>query len=309
MAQFNYQTYESIIAKAQNNPESSNGTSKISYFKLGENEEALIRINISSVDQIPFATIHKPIFGKQYTGLSNPYAGISCFNELGSYSVDACPLCRAVANGHPIIGKAEKKCFIPMLVAYKDKATGQWSAPVATVWERAAGFAREIATKLQNYGDLTKVLFKITRVGSGKETRYSLDYAIPTVFKPELIPEDFSAFANFKINKHSYWELTKEQIEDYLATGEFHVSNEATKAQSNVVTQQPAQYNTSTAAYGAPYQPAQPMPAQPTPAYQPTQMTAGPAFTTQPMPTQQNFQPQQPASEPVRNFNASKFSF
>ena len=108
MAQFNYQTYESIIAKAQNNPESSNGTSKISYFKLGENEEALIRINISSVDQIPFATIHKPIFGKQYTGLSNPYAGISCFNELGSYSADVCPLCRAVANGHPIIGKAEK---------------------------------------------------------------------------------------------------------------------------------------------------------------------------------------------------------
>ena len=39
MAQFNYQTYESIIAKAQNNPESSNGTSKISYFKLGENEQ------------------------------------------------------------------------------------------------------------------------------------------------------------------------------------------------------------------------------------------------------------------------------
>ena len=307
MAQFNYQTYESIIAKAQNNPESSNGTSKISYFKLGENEEALIRINISSVDQIPFATIHKPIFGKQYTGLSNPYAGISCFNELGSYSVDACPLCRAVANGHPIIGKAEKKCFIPMLVAYKDKATGQWSAPVATVWERAAGFAREIATKLQNYGDLTKVLFKITRVGSGKETRYSLDYAIPTVFKPELIPEDFSAFANFKINKHSYWELTKEQIEDYLATGEFHVSNEATKAQSNVVTQQPAQYNaptTASTAFGAPYQPA-----QPTPVYQPAQMVSGPAFTTQPMPTQQNFQPQQPTAEPVRNFNASKFSF
>lgn len=307
MAQFNYQTYESIIAKAQNNPESSNGTSKISYFKLGENEEALVRINISSVDQIPFATIHKPVFGKQYAGLSNPYAGISCFNELGSYSADVCPLCRAVANGHPIIGKAEKKCFIPMLVSYKDKTTGQWSAPVATVWERTAGFSREIATKLQNYGDLTKVLFKMTRVGSGKETRYALDYAIPTVFKPELIPEDFSAFANFKINKHSYWELTKEQIEDYLATGEFHVSNEATKAQGNTAMQQPAQYNapTPTTAYGAPYQPAQPT----APAYQPTQTVSGPAFTAQPTPTQPNFQPQQPAAEPVRNFNASKFSF
>lgn len=307
MAQFNYQTYESIIAKAQNNPESSNGTSKISYFKLGENEEALVRINISSVDQIPFATIHKPTFGKQYAGLSNPYAGISCFNELGSYSVDACPLCRAVANGHPIIGKAEKKCFIPMLVAYKDKATGQWSAPVATVWERAAGFAREIATKLQNYGDLTKVLFKMTRVGSGKETRYTLDYAIPTVFKPELIPEDFSAFANFKINKHSYWELTKEQIEDYLATGEFHVSNEATKAQGSAVTQQSAQYNAPTTAYGAPYQPVQPTPV--TPAYQSAQPVSGPAFTAQPAFAQQNFQSQQPTAESVRNFNASKFSF
>ena len=77
--------------------------------------------------------------------------------------------------------------------------------------------------------------------------------------------------------------------------------------QSNVVTQQPAQYNaptTASTAFGAPYQPA-----QPTPAYQPAQMVSGPAFTTQPMPTQQNFQPQQPAAEPVRNFNASKFSF
>ena len=70
--------------------------------------------------------------------------------------------------------------------------------------------------------------------------------------------------------------------------------------------QQPTQYNapTATAAFGAPYQPA-----QPTPAYQPAQMASGPAFTAQPMPAQQNFQSQQPTAEPARNFNASKFSF
>lgn len=221
MAQFNYQDYESVVAKAQTSGGDGN-SQKIGYFKLADGEEALVRINVSSVDQILFATVHKPIFGRKYEGLSNAYAGISCHNELGSYS-DNCPLCKAVAAKHPVIGKAEKKCFIPMLVSYKDQASGQWSEPVAVVWERPASYAREIATKLQNYGDLTQVLLKMTRVGGGKETRYSLDYAVPTIFKPEMIPADFSIFDNFKVNKHSYWELTKEEIDDYLRTGEFHV--------------------------------------------------------------------------------------
>ena len=61
----------------------------------------------------------------------------------------------------------------------------------------------------------------ISRTGSGQDTQYSLDYAVPAVYKPERIPEDFSAFDNFKINKHSYFEVTAEDIETYLATGSF----------------------------------------------------------------------------------------
>ena len=108
-----------------------------------------------------------------------------------------------------------------MLVSYQGAATGAGSEVQPVVWERPAGFARELATKLQNYGDLTQNMLLISRTGSGQDTKYSLDYAVPAVYKPERIPEDFSAFDNFKINKHSYFEVTAEDIETYLATVSF----------------------------------------------------------------------------------------
>ena len=314
MAQFNYQSYESVVANAQNNFSDSGDRPKIGYFKLGMNEEALVRINISSVDQIQMATIHKPVFGKKFEGLPNPFAGISCFNELGHYDAAGCPLCAAVDAKHPVIDRAAKKCFIPMLVSYKDATTGQWSAPSAVVWERPAGFAREIAVKLQNYGDLTKVLLKMSRVGSGKDTKYTLDYAVPTVFKPELIPEDFSAFNGWQANKANYWELTADQINDYLATGSFHM--ETTKAPEHAATVQSvaqqymAQQPQVTPAPVAPIQPTFTAPAQQAPYGAPYV----PQQAQQPV-AQSNYggygQPvgQSAEATPQRNFNSSKFSF
>ncbi len=36
-----------------------------------------------------------------------------------------------------------------------------------------------------------------------------------------MIPMDFSAFNNFNIAKHSYWEKTAEEVHTYLTTGAF----------------------------------------------------------------------------------------
>jgi hypothetical protein len=52
------------------------------------------------------------------------------------------------------------------------------------------------------------------------KTTYSISY-IPIFDKPESVPTDFSAFANFNIAKHSFWEKTAGEIQVFLNTGSF----------------------------------------------------------------------------------------
>lgn len=216
MSQFSYNEYQKVVAKAQN---PSTNAVKIGYFKLGDSQEALVRINVTKLDDLKFATVHAPVFGQKFEGLGTGFTPVMCLNEVGSYS-DACPFCKAAADGHAVIAKAAKKVYVQMLVAYKDASTGAFSAAVPVVWERPAGFSKELATKLRDYGSLAEHVFKVTRIGSGKDTKYSLDY-IPLYDKPDTVPADFSAFANFDITKHSFWVKTAEDLNGYLATGSF----------------------------------------------------------------------------------------
>ena len=52
------------------------------------------------------------------------------------------------------------------------------------------------------------------------QTTYSISY-IPLYDKPESVTPDFSAFANFNIAKHSFWEKTAGDINVFLNTGSF----------------------------------------------------------------------------------------
>jgi len=224
VSQFNYNDYQKVVEKAQSGP--STNAVKVGFFKLkGNGDEALVRINAATIEDLKFATVHKPAFGKKFEGLGTGFTPVSCLNEVGSYS-DTCPFCRAAAEGHDVVGKAAKTVYVEMLVAYKDAATGSWSVAQPVVWERPAGFSRELATKLKDYGSLKEHVFKVTRQGSGKDTKYSLDF-IPLYDKPELVSTDFSAFDNFNINKHSYWEKPAEDLEYYLANGSFPQAEKA----------------------------------------------------------------------------------
>lgn len=218
MSQFNYDQYQTVVNKAQSAP--SGNAVKIGFFKLPKDgDEALVRINLKSLEDLKFATVHKPVFGKKFEGLGTGFTPVSCLNEVGSYS-DACPFCKAAAEGHEVIGKASKVVYVLMLVSYKDSATGTFSAAVPVVWERPAGFSKELASKLRDYGSLAEHVFKVSRIGTGKDTRYSLDY-IPLYDKPEAVSTDFSAFDGFNINKHSYWEKSAEELQAYVDTGSF----------------------------------------------------------------------------------------
>lgn len=216
MSSFNYAQYQDAIAKAQT-AGGSNSSTKVGFFKLKDDgDEALVRFNVADLNNdVYFATVHS-------VQADGRWMKVSCLNLLGQYSNNTCPLCTLAADGTSV-GKAIKRTYVPMLVAYRDPATGNFSAPIPVIWERPAGFSRELLTMLKDYGDLRQVMFKVTRNGKAGDmkTTYSISYAVPTVFKPELIPMDFSGFNGFKINKHSYWEKSAEDLAYFVQNRSF----------------------------------------------------------------------------------------
>jgi hypothetical protein len=300
MSTFNYSDYQKIAAQEQE----TNNSTKVSYFKLKDDGDiAIARINLSSTDEFMFAAVHTLQVGGKWMK-------VSCHNPLGM-NATGCPLCSAnQANPKGSISKSAKKMFIPMLVSYRDPQSATGYTPVTPViWDRPAQFSRELANKLMVAGNLKDVLVLITRNGKAgdMQTTYSVDVlpANHPVFKPEMIPADFSAFNNFNIAKHSYWEKTVEEINTFLATGQFPEVAKASNQQTvnTVANTANAYVAPTTPAYTAPTQAA---PAQTVPAYT---APAAPQYTAPaaPMNTPATAAPDNAATTPVRNF--SGFSF
>jgi hypothetical protein len=239
---------------------------------------------------------------------------VSCHNPLGM-NAGGCALCSAhQANPKGSISKATKKLFIPMLVSYRDPSSATGYSPAAPViWDRPAGFSREIANKLMVAGDLRNVLVLITRNGKAgdMQTTYSVDVLPAThpVFKPEMIPADFSAFKNFNIAKHSFWEKSVEDINTFLTTGSLPEYVKP-QAQTQTTVQEgayvaPTAFNAPTA---APTFNTQPAPA--TPAYQAPVTPAAPTYTPPVAPAVTEAPAAQPAvttDRPQRNFGGFSF--
>ena len=300
---FNFAQYQQIAAQEQS--QSSGDGTKIGYFKLSDDGDiAIARINLGSTDEFMFAAVHTLSVGGKWLK-------VSCHNPLGMNN-DGCALCSAYqANPKGSISKSAKKMYIPMIVSYRDaQSTTGYTPPTPVIWERPAQFSRELANKLMVAGDLKSVLVLITRNGKkgDMQTTYSVDVLPEThpVFKPEMIPADFSAFNNFNIAKHSYWEKTAEEINTFLTTGQFP------QAAQNTNQQTVNNAATSANAYAAPaYQ-------APVTQAAPVAPTFVPGVTTTPavVPNMANPTPitaaapateQAAPSTPVRNF--SGFSF
>lgn len=297
MANFSYAQYQEAVARAQANQGS--GT-KVGFFKLKDDgDEALVRINCATVEDLDFASVHT-------ISTNGKWIKVSCLNPLGAYG-ENCALCTAAATNNAI-SKASKKVYVQMLAAYKDKTTGQFSAAIPVIWERPAGFSREIANYIRDYGNLKEIILKVTRngVAGDMKTTYSIGF-IPLYNKPELVPaEGLAAFDNFNIAKHSYWEKTAEEILAFLQTGSFPevARTQATPQTAQTFTQ--PNVITTTTPYVAPAAPVAPVVneafatapvAQPVTAPAPTApvRTAGPVIGGS----------EDTAGRPVRNFDYS----
>jgi hypothetical protein len=299
---FNFAQYQQIAAQEQT--QSSGDGTKVGYFRLKDDGDiAVARINLSSTDEFMFAAVHTINAGGKWLK-------VSCHNPLGMNAA-GCALCSAnQANPKGSISKSSRKMYIPMIVSYRDaqSSTG-YTPPTPVIWERPAAFSRELANKLMVAGNLKDVLVLITRNGKANDmqTTYSVDVlpANHPVFKPDMIPTDFSAFNNFNIAKHSYWEKTAEEINTFLATGQFPERATNNQQAANTIAATANTYAApATPAYTAPAP--QAAPAQTVPAYT---APAAPQYTAPaaPMSTPATTAPENAATTPVRNF--SGFSF
>ena len=295
MANFSYAQYQEAVARAQASSNSSNGP-KVGFFKLKDDgDEALIRINLDSVEGLDFASVHT-------ISTDGKWMKVSCLNPLGTFG-DNCPLCNA-SNNNKAISKASKKVYLQMLVAYRDKTTGQFTAAQPVIWERPAAFSRDIATLIRDYGSLKNIILKVTRNGAAGDmkTTYSIGY-VPILDKPELVPADgLAAFDNFNIARHSYWEKSAADVNTFLTTGQFPDTRTNVTESATASVAAPVQ-NMVAPAYTAPATPFNAPAAVPgvtNPAVVPAAPQFVPGITTTPYVAPAT-QPAAPVTAPVAN--------
>lgn len=312
MSQFSYAQYQQVVAQAQ---ASGEGT-KVGFFKLKDDGDiAIARLNISCNEDMNFASVHT-------IGAGGRWMKVSCLNPLGSYGGD-CALCAAhAANPKGAVSKSAKKLFIQMMVSYRDAAsTTGYTPPAPVIWDRPAAFSRELANKLMIAGDLRNTLVLITRNGKAgdMQTTYSMDIlpADHPIFKPEMIPADFSAFNNFNIARHSYWEKTADEINTYLTTGQFperagnNVANAAPAAAPAPAAVAPAYAASTTGGYVNPSPtvaaPVAPAAVPVAPVVQPAAVTPVAAPAAAPVAPATTAVPPAADGAPARNFTAFSF--
>ena len=240
----NYEEYQAYLA--QNPKKEGTGNTnfpKIGFFKLkNDGDMALVRFCVDTLKDIETEAIHtvKTADGR--------WTKVKCLNTLGSFE-KVCPLCAATAEDKNSDARVTRKCYVKMLVAYKDPTTQAFQAPQAVVWEKGSNLATELGGKVAVYGSLKDQLFLVIRHGKAndKDTSYQIEPAPEKIYSPSLIPNDFSAFENFRIDKHSYWVKTVDEINTFLQTGMFPAVEKAETTTQQTNATQPATQATTIA--------------------------------------------------------------
>jgi hypothetical protein len=140
------------------------------------------------------------------------------------------------------------------------------------------------------------------------KTTYPLNY-VPIYDKPEAVPTDFSAFNNFNIAKHSFWEKSVDDINTFLTTGSFPEYVKPQAQTQTTVTEGAYVAPTAFNAPAAPAAPAQPVYQAPTAPAAPTHTPpVAPATPAAPVANETpTAQPTVTTDRPQRNFGGFSF--
>ena len=210
MAKYNYDSLKTAQEQKANNSQGKNYP-RVGYFWLSDKKpSAIVRFDVSSPDDLEIVDVHNIKLTKEDG--TNYYRYVACLRN-NDEPFKNCPLCSQNVKTR------STQVFVTMIEYYIDKEGKVVASPC--VWSRFSGFADELVTLLNQYGDLKEHLFKVSREKTGNKTKYSV------LYQPEMgiyteaagYTKDFSAFNGLLINKHSYMERTYEELETFVTTG------------------------------------------------------------------------------------------
>lgn len=180
MAQFNYEQYAAQQAARKTSSNTQNSDSAraevhfFGEFMKNDGDVAVVRFPYRAMSEVMFETTHLVDYpGRKFK------ARVSCGGN-------DCPICSQGV-------KIDTRCFVKGLIYVADDS-GKMTCYNA-VWDRPSAYADiELKNLINEYGDLTQVLFKIRRTGAGTSTRYTTSIVLPnnSIYNDTTCPADFT---------------------------------------------------------------------------------------------------------------------
>lgn len=187
---------------------SSNG----SWFQLkNDGDVATVQFVINSVDDLAPYLCHR-------IKIDDKERYVDC---LASYGKE-CPLCHA--------GHQQKLVRFVIMYQHED---GQMK-----IWERGSTFIKSLCAYVERYAPISEKVFQIERKGKpgDMKTQY------PIYFMPNINPIDIREIEIPKIMGGVILEKTESELETYLQTGSFPISQDENSQPIQRNTTQPQQY-------------------------------------------------------------------
>lgn len=204
MARISFEEFQEVSQKENN----YNGGNSPQFFSLrNDGDEAVVRIMHDSPNDFDIIGVHSVKVGDRFRK-------VGCVRSTNQ-PVDVCPLCKAGTQ-------FQYRFYVHMLQYFNDENGNVVCKPV--IWDRAAkSMSRELMDKLNEYGPLSDVIFKIKRSGAhgDMKTTYSINFANPSVYRPDLYKKDEEAFKDYTAFGTVVMDKSAEEINQFMQTGEF----------------------------------------------------------------------------------------
>lgn len=179
----------------------------VQFFpKMKDGETLIVRFfPYKSTGEVVEKTVHH-----SYKLGEKMFKDIECL-RTPDMPADDCPLCKSGS-------KMSIRGFIKMLY-YVDHNDGNPYEAVATVWNCPRRFVQQLRGLMVEWGDISKMVFKLTRHGSDVNTTYDLIPANTNFYTEQLCPIDFSAFNGFNLSPYHCLEASREEMSDWVNSG------------------------------------------------------------------------------------------
>ena len=180
MAQISYETFQTNKEER----ESRMNTSRVGFFALkNDQDEAIVRFMHNSPEDFDIMYNHSVI-------VSGKRRKVNCIRDPKG-DINECPLC-AAGN------KLQTNVYLHLIEYTKDDSGNIIATP--KIWERTSSYITTLKNLCDEYPPLSNHIFKIKRNGApgSIDTTYSIMYASPTIYSPDLYVKDDSCFDDIK---------------------------------------------------------------------------------------------------------------